>query len=318
MNPSASATAEITETSTYHVVRTIAKGGMGTVCEAVHRGVNGFEKRVAIKQLLPKLSEDETFVSMFIAEAKLVADLVHENIIQIYQFNRDERGYYIVMEYVNGLSLAEFIQRHEDNPLSEELAVFIISRIARGLAHAHSRRDIHGKSLKIVHRDVCPKNTLITTEGLPKLGDFGIATAGKRLLVESESGWPWGKVAYMSPEQARKEEVDHRSDQYSLGLVLFELLAMKRARLPWLRSPLVAASQGWVDWDALPRKTSKRLKKLMRKMLDNDPNKRYESTDELARDLEYHIYRKGYGPTIVTLERYLRDLCPELYEVNRG
>ncbi|MBU1432030.1 protein kinase, partial [Myxococcota bacterium] len=153
---------EINEKSAYRIVRKIAQGGMGTVCEAIHCGANGFEKRVAIKQLLPKLSDDQVFVSLFVTEAKLVANLVHENIIQIYQLNRYQGGYYIVMEYVHGLSLAEFIQRHKDKHLGEELAVFIVSRIARGLAHAHSRRNAQGESLKIVHRDVCPNNTLIT------------------------------------------------------------------------------------------------------------------------------------------------------------
>jgi len=309
-------TAQIDEHSAYRIVRELAKGGMGSVSEAIHLGADGFEKRVAIKQLLPALSDSPEFVDMFIAEAKLVADLVHENIVQIHQFNRGEHGYYIVMEFVHGLSLAEFIERHtEDRQLPIELAVFITSRIARGLAYAHSRHDSFGVPLSVVHCDVCPRNILVTTEGLPKLGDFGIAKAANKYLSPSASETSLGKLAYMSPEQAWDRPVDYRSDIYSLGLVLFELLAMGKAREKWSSNMRFAAAKGWVDWDKLPRKVKSGLRKILNRMLDAEPNGRYDSTDQLAHDLEYFIYRKGYGPTVVTLEKHLRDLCPSLYDV---
>ncbi len=204
----------------FRVVRTIAAGGMGSVYEARQVGAAGFEKRVAIKTILPEFSADQRFVDLFIQEAKLVADLVHENIVQIYQFGFSKRhGYYIVMEYISGLTLAEFIRltaaTHTRVP--EELAVFIVSRIARGLAYAHTRVGRSGLPLNIVHRDVCPNNILITTEGLPKLGDFGIAKAATQAVATRG-----GKRSYMSPEQATSGQVDGRSDIYSLGLVLFE------------------------------------------------------------------------------------------------
>jgi len=305
---------EIQDRSTLRVVRQIAKGGMGGVCEAYQVGADGFEKRVAIKELLPALYENQRFVDMFIGEAKLVADLVHENIVQIYQFNRDEQGYYIIMEYVHGMSLAEFIRMHEAARLPEELAVFITSRIARGLAYAHSRRDACGRPLNIVHRDVCPNNIMVTTEGLPKLGDFGIAKAATNLLAGPEDNVSMGKMGYMSPEQAWGKDVDHRSDIYSLGLVLFELLALKRARDKWSGNPLFAAARGRVDWDALPGDTTPDLREILDGMLETDPEKRFADTDKLGHDLEYFIYHKGYGPTVVTLEKYLRELCPSLYE----
>ncbi|MEM9412412.1 MAG: serine/threonine-protein kinase, partial [Planctomycetota bacterium] len=197
------------------------------------------------------------------------------------------------------------------NQIPVELAVFIVSRIARGLAYAHRRTDSTGKPLNIVHRDICPRNIMVTTEGLPKLGDFGIAYATN---VGTESGQPAvGKYSYMAPEQASSGEVDFRADIYSLGMVLFELLALSKARRKWDDNLVVAAVNGWVEWDALPESIPKPLKNLLEKMLSAYPSRRFDSTDELAKALEMYIYGKGYGPTVVTLEKYLRETVPGLY-----
>ena len=298
----------------YRVVREIAKGGMGSVYEALQYGINGFEKRVAIKTLLPSLSNDRRFVDMFIDEGKLVADLVHENIVQIYQLQRVKSAYLIVMEYVLGLSLRDFIRFHGLGKLTlpVELAVFITSRIARGLAYAHSRLDQQGVPLKIVHRDVCPRNIMITTEGLPKLADFGIAKAATNVMPANDQCL-MGKLAYMPPEQARRRPVDYRSDMYSLGLVLFELLALQQARMRREEDLHEAAKEGWVDWELLPEDTDAELLAIMRRMLAPVPDERYSDTNDLAHDLEYHIYREGYGPTVITLENYLRKNFAYLY-----
>lgn len=301
---------KIDDTIAFHIVRTIAAGGMGSVYEAHQIGAAGFEKRVAIKTILPEYSDDRRFVDLFIQEAKLVADLVHENIVQIYQFGLSNDGYYIVMEYINGLPLAEFVRMHSatDCQIPEELAVFVVSRIARGLAYAHSRVGRDGKPLNIVHRDVCPNNILITTEGLPKLGDFGIANAATQ-AVRAKGG----KKSYMSPEQAASGPVDFRSDIYSLGLVLFELLAQRPARLMWADQLAEAARQGWVDWASLPAAVSPPVRTILERMLQCDPLRRYGATEQLAYDLEYTIYHKGFGPTVVTLENYLHQHFPGLY-----
>jgi serine/threonine protein kinase len=305
------------------IVRKIAAGGMGTVSEGIMYGVGGFEKRVAIKEILPRASNDHLFVEMFISEARLVADLVHENIVQIYHLNRQDSQYFIVMEYVHGLSLAEFIDRHQttEDPtglrhLPLELAVFITSRIARGLAYAHSRLDAKGRPLHIVHRDVCPKNILITTEGLPKLGDFGIASAGVMQMDQGQFG-AVGKLSYMAPEQAAIGLVDFRADIFSLGLVLAELISLKPMRDKWKNNLMTAAINGWSDWEALPADLPDDLRVILKKMLAEDPADRYQSTGELARDLEVFIYGHGYGPTVVTLESYLRELAPDLYRHDR-
>ncbi len=308
---------EIENRCNLRIVRKIASGGMGTVSEAIQEGAGGFEKRVAIKEIIPSENQDR-FVEMFIGEAKLVANLVHENIVQIYQLNEADSHFYIVMEYVNGLALADFVDIHrrrggDEREVPCELAVFIASRIARGLAYAHNRTDPFGQPLEIVHRDVCPKNILITAEGLPKLGDFGIASAVNMQFV-SEGQPAVGKFSYMAPEQAASEAVDFRADIYSLGLVLFELLTRKRAREKWDENLMIAAINGWIDWELLPKKTPGKLLNLLKTMLAEDPDQRFQSTDELAQELELFIYGKGYGPTVVTLEKYMRQIAPELYD----
>lgn len=304
----------------FRIVRKIAEGGMGAVYEALQEGVEGFEKRVAIKTLLPQVCNREDFVQLFVHEAKLVADLVHENIVQIYQLGRNGKEYYIVMELVRGLPLSRFLRLHvlTDTIVPRDLAIFITARIARGLAYAHSRKDINGTPMNIVHRDICPSNILVTTEGLPKIADFGIAIATTNFeLVDKEL--LWGKAGYMSPEQANRYDIDFRSDIFSLGALLFELLAGKKIRNSSNIRKLVALAKGGiVDWARLPKDVPRAVRDILKRCLALAPEDRYEETAALARDLEYEIYKDGYGPTIQTLESYLRDQFPYLYRTGGG
>ena len=303
----------------YEIIENIAEGGMGSVVKALKKGVEGFEKVVAIKTLLDCYSSDKKFVTKFIEEAKLVANLVHENIVQIYQLDKFNGDYYFVLEYVDGVSLYDFIEFHKKirQCFPENLAVFIAARIARGLAYAHSRCDATGSPLNIVHCDVCPHNIMITTEGLPKLTDFGIARAVNMGDDDSVSG----KLPFMSPEQANRQNIDFRSDIYSLGAVLFYMLSSgytARRLEGQLKDILQQAKDNCIDWTRLPKDTNKDLLVILRLMLDTDPGERYQKTSELARDLEYHIYKDGYGPTIVTLANYMRETMPSLYEPRPG
>ena len=305
---------KIEDQTTFSVVRKIADGGMGSVYEAIQHGVEGFEKTVALKVMLEKFTENQAHVDMFIQEAKLVADLVHENIVQIYQFSKFERNFYIVMEYVNGISLIDFVRHHSRNNLllPSELSVFICSRIARALAYAHSRLDKQGDPLKIVHRDVGLNNVLITTEGLPKLTDFGLALI-QAYASDSFGERLFGKLPHMSPEQARKKEMDHRSDIFSLGTMLFECLALRRVRTSADRKEhLEQAKEGIIEWDLLPDIAAD-LRNILARALAKDPSSRYQSSHDLAKALELHIYKDGYGPTINTLEDYMRKVFPKLY-----
>ncbi len=164
---------------------------------------------------------------MFIAEAKIAVTLSHANIVQVFDLGRAEDSYFIAMEYVAGLDFATVLRRGRQlrRPVSQELAVFVVSELAKGLDYAHRRRDANLRPLAIVHRDVSPQNVLLSFEGEVKLTDFGIAKARTIVKDETEVGVLKGKYAYMSPEQARAEAVDARTDLYALGVVLYEALA---------------------------------------------------------------------------------------------
>ncbi len=306
---------EFEDHSTIVLLRKIGQGGMSIVYEGLKLGVDGFEKNVAVKMLLDRWMDDPRFLKLFVDEAKLVSDLVHENIVQIYQLGRIKDGpYYIVMEYVEGLALRAIMDYHLDREkyIPTELAVHIASRIARGLSYAHQFKNRQGQLLGIVHRDVCANNILLTTEGRSALTDFGIAKAFHHTVIRDN--WLTGKVSYMSPEQAGRKALDFRSDIYSLGAVLFEMLANEPIRDHDCTPLTEDFSKLPIPWKALPKETDQDLVKILKKMLDPTPEQRYQSTNILARDLEYYIYKDGYGPTIQTIESYLREHFPHLYD----
>ena len=299
----------------YKILRLLGEGGMGAVYKSKMLGVNGFEKTVAIKTLLDRYTNDPTFVNRFIEEAKLVANLIHENIVQIYQLDKCRAGYYFVLEFVDGVSLHELMEFHKLAKLvmPVNLAVFIAARIARGLAYAHSRTDAEGKSLNIVHCDVCNHNIMINTEGVPKIMDFGIARAVTREAVHGISG----KLGFMAPEQAVKgADIACTADIYSLGVVLFYLLSggqLTRKLDGDMSNMLMEIRSNYIAWELLPPDIDDDLMAILKKMLGKNPAERYADTNQLARDLEYYIYKDGYGPTIVTLAAYIREVMPGIF-----
>src|SRR3954465_12494867 len=209
----------------YEIVRKIFEGGMGIVYEAEQHGTRDFVKRIAIKVVRQNYTDQKQFIDNFIGEAKLVADLIHTNIVQTYHLGETRGVYFIAMELIRGVNLEQFSQQLSDKKkqLPKELAIFIVSRIARGLAYAHAKTDKDGKPLGIVHRDVSMKNIMIAFEGDVKLTDFGIAKA-KGFLTDQEGEIVAGKADYMSPEQADFQITDGRSDIFSTGVVLAHLL----------------------------------------------------------------------------------------------
>ncbi len=300
----------------FEIIHKIAEGGMGAVYKALQKGVRGFAKTVALKTILEELASDKKFVEDFVSEAMLVANLIHENIVQIYQLGKYKREYYFVLEYVDGISLFDFMQMHMKlkTQLPVQLAVFIASRIARGLAYAHARTDADGNSMNIVHCDVCPHNILINTEGVPKLTDFGIAKANVRKRDETGVS---GKLPFVSPEQVDVEyELDFRSDIYSLGVVLFYLLTNNFARniSQTVKEIVNDIKANNIRWELLPSDVDDDLKALLQKMMALDPEERFQDTSEMARALEYYIYKDGYGPTIVTLAEYMKSIMPGQFE----
>jgi serine/threonine-protein kinase len=256
-------------------------------------------------------ANQKTFIENFIGEAKLVADLIHTNIVQTYHLGESRGVYFIAMELIRGVNLEQFTAQLADKKrqLPVELAVFVASRIARGLAYAHAKTDKDGRPLGIVHRDVSFKNIMIAFEGDVKLTDFGIAKA-KGFLEDNEGEVVAGKADYMSPEQADFQITDKRSDIFSAGVVLAQMLLGRnifkgscpeesRERVLTMEIP---------DFRTLDKRIDDRLNEILHRALARDISARYPNADELLYDLEHYIYNKGYGPTNETLGRYIREL----------
>ena len=295
----------------YEVVRKIFEGGMGIVYEAEQIGAQDFVKRVAIKVIRQNYANQKQFINNFIGEAKLVADLIHTNIVQTYHLGETRGIFFMAMELINGVNLEQFGQQLSERRriLPKELAVFIVSRVARGLAYAHSKTGADGKSLGIVHRDVSFKNVMIAFEGDVKLTDFGIAKA-RGFLVDQEGEVVAGKADYMSPEQAGFLITDRRSDLFSAGVVLAHLLLGKNifkaatpeeSRLRMINMPLP-------DFRTLDSRIDEPLNTIIHRALARDLDQRYSTADELLYDLENYIYHSGYGPTNETLGKFMREL----------
>src|SRR5215468_8669010 len=282
----------------YEIVRKIFEGGMGIVYEALQHGARNFTKRVAIKVIRQTYANQNQFIENFIGEAKLVADLIHTNIVQTYHLGEANGVYFIAMELIRGVNLEQFCQQLTDKKrqLPKELAVFIVSRVARGLAYAHAKTDKDGKPLGIVHRDVSLKNIMIAFEGDVKLTDFGIAKA-RGFLTDQEGEVVAGKADYMSPEQANFQITDKRSDLFSAGVVLAHLLlgrnifksnTPEESRQRMINMPIP-------DFRPLDERVDERLNQILHRALSRDLDKRYPTADEMLYDLEHYIYHSGYG-----------------------
>ena len=214
----------------FRLLRRIASGGMATVYEAEQMGDRGFTKRVALKVIHEKYSRQPEWLQLFIDEAKLSANLVHGNIVQIYQFEEVDGEFFMAMEYIRGVTLRSLIDHHRaiGEPMPPPLAAYIVSRVCRALDYAHNFVDDTGRRLYIVHRDVSPGNVLLTWDGQVKLADFGIAKARSMRDPAEERRITIGKKHYMSPQQIVGDNVDWRTDIFSTGVVLFELLALQQ------------------------------------------------------------------------------------------
>lgn len=211
----------------FEIIRRLGSGGMAEVFLAKKRGAEGTYKLLVVKRILPAHGASRRFRSMFVEEAHLATRLNHPNIVQVYEFSdHGDEGLLLSMEYVEGFDLGKLMAaaKSKGARIPPYVAAFIVAEAAKGLHYAHERRDEGGIPLAIVHRDVSPQNVLLSYEGVVKIADFGIASAN---LFREETGILKGKFGYMSPEQARGEKVDRRSDIYALGVVFYELLALR-------------------------------------------------------------------------------------------
>jgi TonB family protein len=295
----------------YVLIEKIATGGMAEVWKARMRGVEGFQKIVAIKKILPHLSDNREFIEMFIDEAKLAAQLNHNNIIHIYDLGKIQNSYYIAMEYVDGFDLKTILKnaQERDLPLSVELSLFMASKVAAALDYAHRKRDFENRDMGLVHRDVSPQNVLISQEGDIKLCDFGIAKAASK-ASQTQAGALKGKLQYMSPEQAWGKAIDRRSDIFALGTVLFEMLANRKLFTGENEmSILEQVREAKVE---LPSKFNEEvtpeIDRIVLKSLAKEPGDRYQTAAEMARDLDAVLYEFKPTPTSADLAIYMHRL----------
>jgi TonB family protein len=289
----------------------IATGGMAEVYKARMMGMEGFQKTVAIKRILPHLTDNDEFVTMFIDEAKLAAQLNHNNIIHIYDLGKIDRSHYIAMEYIEGRDLRSILQgcRDRDVRMPIALSLYIATLLASALEYAHKKRDFENRDLGLVHRDVSPQNVLISNEGDIKLCDFGIAKAASK-ASHTRAGALKGKLQYMSPEQAWGKDIDHRSDIFSLGLVLYEMLTTDKvfageselSILEQVRNPKVDAPSSVNP--AVPTEVDR----VVQKALEPDRDKRYQAARDLQRDLEKIMRSKGWSPDNAAVATFLHEL----------
>lgn len=290
------------ELGNYDLLGLIARGGMAEIYKAKKKGVKGFEKIIAIKKILPGFGEDDKYIEMLVDEAKIAAELSHPNIVQIYDLGRKDDYYFIAMEYILGKDLRLILTRLlvQDKLFPEEISIYLIIKVLEALSYAHSVKDVHGKHLKIVHRDISPPNIIISYNGDIKLTDFGIAKASNR-IHQTISGSLKGKILYMSPEQARGDkDIDSRSDLYSVGVILFELITGKKLFLDSSEMAILKKVQDAdiVNLTEIKKDIDPELENIILKSLKKDKNMRYQNASDMAKDLESYI-TKNYDHTPV-------------------
>ncbi len=301
----------VTRLGHYRLVRRLAVGGMAELFVAVAEGAGDFEKPVAIKRILPRLAREPQFVEMFFAEAQLAASLDHPHIAKVLDFGEEGELPYIVMEFVPGVDLADLLKMVR-GPLPTEEAVTIAVQLAEALHYVHEHRDLHtGKPLGLVHRDVSPSNVLIGYSGGAKLTDFGIVKATSATQYTA-TGALKGKLSYLSPEQARCERIDRRTDIYAVGLVLFELFTGRRMHRALSEVALLARV---CDGEFTPpsqvcEELDPGLEAIISRALQPSAGDRYPTARALGRALETLASERGWSLSMGRLSDYVETVVP--------
>ena len=312
--PVMDATGPVSMLGRYRLLTRLGEGGMAELFVAEVSGVEGFSRTFVLKRLRPELATEKDAVAQFVEEARLQASLVHSNIVPVFDFGRVGEEYFLALEYIHGRDLERLVRRHIEvfgKSLSVPVAFFIMHEALEALAYAHGKTDAEGRNLAIVHRDVSPGNILVSARGEVKLSDFGIAKAEGR-MSRTEVGMIKGNVSFMSPEQARGETVDQRSDLFSAGVVLYYCLtAQFLYKDETMFNRLVKAAIGPANTEfnqlaALPPVAADVLKKA----LSLDLGKRYQTAREFARDLEGH-FTAGRSELADMMDRLFPELRRE-------
>jgi eukaryotic-like serine/threonine-protein kinase len=298
----------------YRLTQKIGSGGMAEVFRATGEGPEGFERTFVVKRILPRLTEAPEFVGMFVDEAKISARLLHPNIVQVFEFAYQDGGYYIVMEPVDGVDMGFLLRKLERRGAvaPAAFAAEVGRQACRGLGFAHGLTSPDGKPYGIVHRDVTPPNIMVAWNGAVKILDFGIARAVQELRTsQTEAGVVKGKMSYIAPEMLEGQPADARSDLFSLGVVLHELLCGRRL----FAGETDLETLKLVSGMPVPRPSSRNpevkpaFDEVIMRALARDPAKRYQSADEMSQDLERLVLRKRYAAS--AFAKQIRALAPE-------
>jgi serine/threonine protein kinase len=279
----------------YRVIKRLEAGGMAEVYLGEASSLEGFKKRVAIKRVLPHLAQNENFIQMFLDEARLSARLSHANIVSVFDISARDDTYFLIMEFVDGANLKRLMEslqrRGQRFPLPD--AIYVCAEACRGLAYAHELRDEHGKAIGIVHRDISPPNIMVTRQGEVKVADFGLAKAGTQ-LSQTDPGVVKGKFSYLSPEAAAGREVDARADVFSLGIVLWEMLAGRRLFLGETDYATVKLIQHANIPRLMPLNNSvdETFEELLLKALTRAPEDRYQSAQDFGDALTGYLFAR--------------------------
>ncbi len=303
----------------YSLIQRVNIGGMAEIFKAKTFGVEGFEKTFAIKRILPSIAQDKDFIIMFVDEAKIMAQLQHSNITQVYELGLTNGSYFIAMEFIDGKDLKQLFRKNQEDkkPMDIAQACYIVSQICSGLDYAHRKKDSKGNSLNIIHRDVSPQNIRISYDGDVKILDFGIAKT-KIQRSETQTGTLKGKFGYMTPEQISGKEIDRRSDIFAIGIILYELLTGTRL------------FKGKTDFSILkkilnvtielPRKRNPNipieLEKILMKALTVDREKRYEYASDMYNELQKFMILNNYMYSKIDLSNWMKKTYKKEIEQN--
>ncbi|MFT3840940.1 MAG: protein kinase [Myxococcaceae bacterium] len=296
----------------YQLVELLGQGGMGEVWIAKLYGERGFEKPCLVKTVLPQLAKDRTFVQRFEHEAKVLTLLQHSNIAQVYDMGEAEGRLYMALEYITGVEVGQLEDsaKAQGMLLPVPVALFIGWQAAEGLGYAHRKTSLDGKPLDVVHRDVTPQNVMVSFEGEVKLIDFGIARSTQRDL-STQTSTVMGKLGYMSPEQALALEIDSRTDQYALAVLVWELLSGE----PYIGEGPTAEVMQTMAYPTRRTLVGKRsdvdgpLDEALQKALSPRAADRYPTTDDFARALLQQLTRLGGPPSKAQVGQFVQQHC---------
>jgi tRNA A-37 threonylcarbamoyl transferase component Bud32 len=301
----------------YTLHQLVARGGMAEIYRATMSGIGSFEKMVAIKKILPHLSENEEFITMLIDEARILVGLTHANVAQVYDLGTIDDCYYIAMEYVHGVDFATMLKEAEKSRefLPYAHTAYITAGLCMGLHVAHSATDSHGNPLHIVHRDVSPHNVLISFAGDVKVIDFGVAKASSK-ATHTKVGVIKGKLLYMAPEQAMAKEIDGRADLFAAGLSMYKALTHK---LPFEGENEFQIYNHILTKEIVPPKVlnpavPEELNQICMTLLQRDPDRRYQDGYTAKQDLDRALHNIAPGYTQARLSRFIEDRFSQIVQ----